>query len=153
MTAAGSDAGARAAADALAHPERSEALPRTYWLKRRRLIRPLFDRRRDDVYTFSVKSIRLLARMASADEVGSDAPFQVGLAPGRRVRNAVERNRIRRLLRETFRRHQHDLRAYAEGHPETLTLMILFRGRPQEAPERIPHDLPRALEALVDYLR
>ena len=38
------------------------------------------------------------------------APTRLGVITGKRIGNAVVRNRARRLLRESFRLHQHELR-------------------------------------------
>ena len=130
----------------------TEALPRKFWLKRRRLIRPLFDRGRDDISTAAIRSIRILGRAVPASKVPADVPFQVGFAAGSRTRNAVERNRIRRHLRETFRRHQKGLRSLFGSRADGLTLMILYRGDPPEAAQHIPRDLPDALDAFLSGL-
>lgn len=91
--------------------------------------------------------------MASPEEVGVDTPLQVGFAPGRRVRTAVERNRTRRLLREVYRRHQHLLHEALENRTGTLTLMILFRGTPPPDYEPLTRDLVAALEQLARRLQ
>ena len=127
---------------------RAFTFPRAARLKRRRLIRPLFDRNRDDVGTVAVGCVRLLYRRVPRVETGCDVPVQVGFAPGR-VRSAVARNRIRRLLREVYRVHQHTLIDLFVHRPETLTVMVLFRGRPARAASCIPHDLPVALKRLA----
>lgn len=119
--------------------------PRRHRLKRRRLIRALFDRSRTDTETVAVGSVRLVFRVAPVEEVGADVPVQVGFAPGR-CPSAVARNRVRRLLREGYRRHQYVLTGpFAERPEAVLTVMAIFRGDP-EAPEAIHRDLPRALE-------
>ncbi|PEN12343.1 ribonuclease P [Longibacter salinarum] len=125
--------------------------PRTHRLKRKRLIRSLFDRSRDDVQTVAVGSIRLLYRTASTDEVGYDVPIQIGFAPGRRVSPGVERNRVRRLLREVYRVHQHLLVDLFVRRPDVLLVMALFRGDPNRA-DAISRDLPRAMQRLADRL-
>ncbi|MEM1125111.1 MAG: ribonuclease P protein component [Bacteroidota bacterium] len=131
---------------------RSHAWPRARWLKRAALIRPLFDRHRTDVATVSAGCIRFLYRWVDRSEVGPPVPFQVGLAPGRRVRPAVRRNRVRRLLREAVRQHQQLLWEATWPREEVLTLMILFRGDPTRDEPRIATDVPRALGRLSDRL-
>ena len=127
---------------------RGFAFPRAHRLKRRRLIRPLFDRDRDDVGTVAVGCVRLLYRTVAREETGYDTPVQCGFAPGR-IRSAVTRNHVRRLLREGYRLRQHLLVDRFQHRPDTLTVMVLFRGRAEAASTCIPRDLPRALEQLA----
>ena len=138
------DARDRAASEA----GRVLAFPCATRLKRRRLIRPLFDRNRADVGTVAVGCVRLLYRTVPRAQTGYDVPVQIGFAPGR-TRTAVVRNRIRRLLREVYRVHQYTLVDLFAHRPETLTVMVLFRGRPETASTCIPRDLPDALECLA----
>lgn len=133
--------------ESLPETGRSYAFPRSAHLKRRRLIRPLFTRSRDDVGTLAIGCIRLLYRIVPRIETGYDVPVQVGFAPGR-IRTAVRRNRIRRLLREGYRLRQHRLTDLFQHHAGTLTLMVLFRGQADQAAVCIPRDLPHALEQL-----
>jgi len=130
---------------------RSQRLPRAARLKRRRLIRPLFDRSRTDVGTVAAGCVRLLFRTVAPEALGHEVPVQVGFAPGR-TRSAVERNRIRRLLREVYRRHQFLLVDLFLRRPDALTMMVLFRGRPEAAADGIPRDLPRALARAAEHL-
>lgn len=129
-----------------------QGLPRSFRLKRQRLIRPLFDRSRDDVGTISRGSIRLLYRVVPRTDTGADAPVQVGFAPGR-ASMAVRRNRIKRILREVYRIHQSDLVDLFFDTDRTLTLMILYRGSDADAEPRIRHDVPALLEELAARLR
>lgn len=135
----------------MTEPRRPEApantLPRSHRLKRRRLIRPLFERARQDVRVVSAGPVALRYRLASPEEVGEAVPFQVGFAVGRRVGPAVVRNRLRRVMRETFRLHQHGLAARLAGRPEVLTLMLVYRGAPG-GEEAIRQALPEALRRL-----
>jgi ribonuclease P protein component len=79
-------------------------------------------------------------------------PIQVGFAPGRRVESGVERNRVRRLLREVYRVHQHTLVDLFVRVPRTLIVMILFRGDPAQADACIERDLPLAMEQAAERL-
>ena len=133
-------------------PDRRYTFPRSHRLKRRRLIRSLFDRQRDDVGTEAVGGVRLLYRVVPRAATGHDVPLQIGFAPGRRTESAVQRNRIRRLLREVYRVHQHLLVDLFLQRDETLIVMALFRGRPHQAEEGIPHDLPRAMQRVAEAI-
>lgn len=124
-------------------------LPRRARLKRRRLIRALFDRSRADVHTLAQGCIRLVYRVASPAEAGAQVPVQVGFVPGRGHASAVARNRIKRMLRETYRTHQQPLLAACAAAPGTLTLMVLFRGTPAQAARCIRRDLPALLDRLA----
>ncbi len=131
----------------------SEAFPRARRLKRRRLIRPLFDRRRTDVSSLAVGVVRLKWRLVPREATGLRTPLQVGFAPGRRARTNAGRTTLRRHLRETFRRHQHGLLAAMERYPgQALTVMLLFRGNEATASADLRRDLPLALDRLADRL-
>lgn len=99
--------------------------------------------------TVAVGCVRLLFRTASYEEVGKDVPLQIGFAPGRRARKAVERNRIKRILREVYRVHQHSLVDLFSQRKDLLLVMVLFRGAPEAASTCIPHDFPRALQQVA----
>jgi ribonuclease P protein component len=130
--------------------ERRYTFPKSHRLKRRRLIRSLFDRSRDDVKTVALGCVRLLYRVVNREALGHDVPLQVGFAPGRRVESGVERNRVRRLLREVYRVHQHTLVDLFVCDPRrALIVMILFRGDPAQADECIERNLPRAMQQVA----
>jgi ribonuclease P protein component len=99
----------------------------------------------------AVGCVRLLYRTVPRAQTGCEIPVQIGFSPGRN-RTAVLRNRIRRLLREVYRVHQPTLVDLFLCGPETLTVMVLFRGRPETAASCIPHDLPQAMERLAAQL-
>jgi ribonuclease P protein component len=130
---------------------RRYTLPRAVRLKRKRLIRPLFDRSQTDVSTVAAGCVRVLYRLVPRAEAGMAVPFQVGFAPGR-LRRAVTRNRVKRLLREAFRLHQHVLADRLPAHDALLVMMVLYRGLPTRAGACIPRDLPAALRRLADHL-
>ena len=128
-----------------------QRLPRTFRLKKQSLIRPLFDRNRNDVGSIAKGSIRLLYRTLDRREAGVDVPLQVGFAPGR-GETAVGRNRIKRILREVYRVNQQSLIDLFSDTPMLLTLMVLFRGKTSLPGEDIRRDLPRALHELTRRL-
>ncbi|MEO0559192.1 MAG: ribonuclease P protein component [Bacteroidota bacterium] len=126
--------------------------PRARRLKRRRLIRPLFQRTASDVRRVRVGAVRVLYRLVPRADTGLDTPVQVGFAPGR-TRTKVERNRLRRAMRETFRQHQAPLlRQLASRPTETLTMFILVQSRDARAVDAIRQDLPRALATVSNRI-
>ena len=125
--------------------------PRARRLKRRRLIRPLFQRGAPDVGRLRVGVVRLLYRTVPREATGLDTPLQVGFAPGR-TRTKVVRNRIRRAMRETFRHHQTRLLRQLDGRDDALTVFVLFQGRETTAVADLRRDLPRALDRLARQL-
>ena len=135
--------------DGPAPAPRPHAFPRSRRLKRRRLIRPLFDRGTSE--RTGAGTVVVLYRTVPREATGRDVGLQVGFAPGRRSTNAV-RTRVRRLLRETFRLHQGALLARMAGRPDCLTLMVLYRGPEDTASADIRRDLPRALVRLAAAL-
>lgn len=127
---------------------RPNAFPRSRRLKRRRLIRPLFERGRDDVGRVRQGTVMVLYRTVPREATGLEVGVQVGFAPGRRKTNAV-RTRVRRIMRETFRQHQAGLLERFESREDCLTMMVLYRGRDDGA-GAIRRDLPLALDRLAE---
>ena len=126
--------------------------PRARRLKRRRLIRPLFQRNAPDVGRVRVGAVRVLYRIVPRASTGLDTQVQVGFAPGR-TRTKVKRNRIRRAMRETFRHHHGPLlRQLADRPTETLTMFILAQSRDASSMGDLRRDLPRALAKLADRI-
>ena len=77
----------------------------------------------------------------------ADEPTRVGFAVSRQLRNAVQRNRVRRRLREAFRASRAAAPARAAlvviGRPATLTLpFAALQGQMRQALSSIPG--PRA---------
>lgn len=132
-----------------ARPARPFGFPREARLKRRQLIRPLFDRSRQDVKTVASGSIRLLYRVVPRALAQSTGCIQTGFAVGRSS-SSVERNRQRRTLREVYRLNQDIVRRAFRSQTEMLTIMVVLRGGDTD---RVRSDLPEALVALAARLR
>ena len=125
-----------------------QAWPRETHLKRRRLIRPLFDRKRADVRSVAKGSVRVLYRVVARPETGTNSPLQAGFAVTR-PRSKVHRNQVRRILRETLRTSPvRPMLSAPSG--QTLTLMVVCRDADRSTSVRA--DLDHALESLAQQL-
>jgi ribonuclease P protein component len=128
---------------------RGNTFPRARRLKRQRFIRALFDRSRDDVRTVRAGALVVRYRIVPAAEADISSPLQVGFATGRHLRTKPVRNRIKRVMREVVRTHQHALVDLFADRPDTLTLMILYRGGRPGAEDAVTRDLPRLLDQVA----
>jgi len=59
-------------------------------------------------------------------QFASDRPPRLGITASRKVGGAVERNRVKRLLREAFRLHKHEL-------PPGLELVLIAKPHAKDA--------------------
>ncbi len=111
--------------------------PRHCRLRSRVYIRALFTRGQSEVVR--VDSVLLLFRVVPY----SSWVFQAGFAVRRQVR-AVERNRVKRIMRETVRLHQ----ALLEPPSGTLTVMAVYRGRLPVDAGQLRNNLKEALRRM-----
>lgn len=74
----------------------------------------------------------------------------MGIAvPKRQFKKAVDRNRIKRLVREGYRRQKHELMAYLVSQNNSISFLVKFTGR------RFPtqEETDRALAGIFKRLR
>jgi ribonuclease P protein component len=133
-------------------PASNQRFPRQRRLKRQRLIRPLFKRDRADVRQLRSGPVVIRYRLVTPASVGVDTSLQTAFAVGRAIGDRPARNRVKRIMRETFRLHQEDLVQSMSNRPEVLTMMILFRGRFEGASRAIRSALPEAMSHLLAQL-
>ncbi len=75
------------------------------------------------------------------------APAQVGFAvPRRNLRHAVDRNRMKRLMREAYRLHKPQLYARLEGQQEQVAWLIVYQARTCIGYRETEQKITKALE-------
>ncbi len=96
--------------------------PKSQRLKSRKKLQQVFAEGKS-VRTKDLRLVYLAEKSALAD-----VKCGVGLTT-RNFKHAVDRNRIKRLLREAYRLQQHDLKKYTTGQPVNLSIFLLYTGR------------------------
>ena len=133
---------------------RGARLPRRFRLKKRGLIRDLFNRSSPDIYRFQAGGAALLVRLVDTSQLPRGVRVQVGVA-ARRGLKGVARNKVRRVLGEAFRVYVHprlrDRVIPDLPEEQALTVMLVDRRRAQQGPFRLT-TLGPALAAAVDQL-
>jgi ribonuclease P protein component len=59
-----------------------------------------------------------------------EVPVQIAFAvPKKNFKRAVDRNRIKRLMRESYRKNKSDLHAFISDQGTSVALLLIFTGR------------------------
>lgn len=102
-----------------------QTLNKTERLKSRKLIGRLFEKGR----SFSFQPFRVYYLLEEPEaHTGESLLFGTGVS-ARNFRRAVDRNRIKRLIREAWRLQCSELRAQMKETPLKLTVFVLYTGR------------------------
>ena len=95
-------------------------------LKSRKLIGQLFK----EGNSFSIAPFRVLYSFAGE----ATSPLQAGFSvSSKKFKKAVDRNRIKRLMREAYRQQKHPLKNLLEENNKQLAVFFIYTGR--EMPE------------------
>lgn len=71
---------------------------------------------------------------------------------GRNFKKAVDRNRIKRLLRESYRKQQHEIKQFMLTSSAGVSLFLLYTGKEMPAYSRLHENVGVALQKLLPAL-
>lgn len=123
-------------------------------LKKRRLIGALFYRSSGKAHSVRSGSVRLVYRLAERNLTGTESPLQVGFAVGKIVGNAVQRNRMKRIARETWRLNQSRIPLEDIPLDKVLTVMLIYRpSHPPGSESGLRSDVALGMQRLAEKMK
>lgn len=116
-------------------------------LKSKKAISDLFS----SSHSYAKGSIRLLWKVKK--EVDAEFFCKIVIAvPKRRIKNAVDRNRIKRLIKEAYRRNKSDICAFYKDNMQVCHLVVLYTGNMNPTFDSINNNLRKLLDKMpIEY--
>lgn len=122
-------------------------LGKEYRLCRKKLIDEIF------IDLKSVKKFPFLMHYRLTEEP-LEKPFQVVFsAPKRIFRNAVKRNRIKRIMREVFRHEKHILEEFLTQEGKYLSLFLVYTSSEELDQKILSEKFRKLIHSLIDNLK
>jgi ribonuclease P protein component len=82
-----------------------------------------------------------------------DFPIKVGVgASGKNFRKAVERNRVKRLLRESYRLNKTPLHSFCTEHKKQVAVFLLYVDKVLPTHELLQQKIPLLINKLIKAL-
>ncbi len=119
-------------------------LKRSEIVRGRKIFQEIFDSREK----VDGKTLRCFVKYRDLHVGRTVVPVRIGVAVGRGLRRAVDRNRVKRLVREAYRLHK-DLLVVAPGRGADL--VFLYRSKP--ARSAAPPSYREIERDMIDLLR
>jgi len=102
----------------------------------------------EHILCFALERTRL-----SLKHLPTDVPVLVGFSVSRKVQTAVERNRLKRLLREAYRIQKHKLFEFCQLHQQPIVLLFSFFNVKASVPKHLSFQrIEKEMGVLLDSL-
>ena len=115
-------------------------------LKSRKLLDQLFSEGKN----FSIFPLKIFYLLSA---VPLDFPLKIGVGvSSRNFKKAVQRNRVKRILREAYRTQKQPLHDYLKANEKQVAVFLLYIDKALPATEKIKNIMPAVLEKLIKKL-
>jgi ribonuclease P protein component len=82
-----------------------------------------------------------------------DSPLKIGVsASSKKFKRAVDRNRIKRLVKEHYRVNKHPLHAYLEGSGKQLVIFFMYIDKALPENALLQRKMPLIIDKLINTL-
>ena len=124
-------------------------LPRDERLRRRKVVERMFA---SGARSLSVYPLRVVYMPLQADDVQTASAAILVSVPKRRLRHAVDRNRVKRLIREAYRLHKAPLTTALQERGTRLAIAFLYQSQDLPTQELIHTRVRTALARIAERL-
>ncbi len=112
-------------------------------LKSKKAISDLFS----SSYSYGKGSIRLLWKVKKEIDIKYYCKIVIAV-PKRRIKKAVDRNRIKRLIKEAYRRNKSDICAFYKDNLHVCHIVVLYTGNMNATFDSINNNLRELLDKM-----
>jgi ribonuclease P protein component len=101
----------------------------------------------------SVKAYPIKLLHLETEKLSGSTPFQIAVSvPKRNFRSAVDRNYIKRLLREAIRKNKNILEPFLVEHNKKLALFLIFGDKEKPELQFLEKRIKKAFNTLIENL-
>jgi len=124
----------------------NNTLPKSESLKSKKLIRLLFSNGKSEfVYPFKI--------VYCPTHIKQNHQALLLISVGKKkIKTAVERNHIKRLFREAYRKNKHSLIATLKSENKQIALGFIYVGKPKPNYDHIEEKLKQAIEVICSKI-